>query len=319
MFRPLLAVAAAFTLLTIACSGGDDGDPSDAIIALSPTAAASPACASALAHDAGETTETLTTGGIERQYILRVPPGYGGAQPTPLVFAFHGFATSARFTSDFTAIGAATDARGWIAVFPDGTGTPPRWNVYGPAAGVDDTQFVRDLLDDLEASLCIDAERVYAAGYSNGGGMAQRFACDLPDRVAAIAPIAATYIPCQADVPMIAFHGSKDPIVPYEGGASPVSGIAFPPVHRAASEWARALGCDGLPTISRAAESIELSTYRRCTGGDGEALLYTVLDGGHTWPGAAVDIPVDIVGVTTHAINANELMLDFFEAHPRDR
>lgn len=316
MIRPLLAVAAAFTLLAVACYGGDSGATSDATIALSPTAAA---CSPALAHDAGETKETLISGGIERRYILRVPPGYDGAQPAPLVFVFHGFATSGQFTSDFTGIGAAADARGWIAVFPDGTGTPPRWNVYGPAAGVDDTQFVRDLLADLEASFCIDAERVYAAGYSNGGGMALRFACDLPDRVAAIAPIAATYIPCQADVPMIAVHGSKDPIVPYEGGASPVGRITFPPVHRAASEWARALGCDGLPTISRAAADVELSTYRRCTDGDGEALLYTVLDGGHTWPGAAVDLPVAIVGVTTHAISANELMLDFFEAHPGDR
>ncbi len=74
--------------------------------------------------------------------------------------------------------------------------------------------------------------------------------------------------------------------------ASAIGRINFPPVHRAASEWALALGCDGLPTISRAAADVELSTYKRCTDGDGEALLYIVLDGGHTWPGAAVDIPV---------------------------
>jgi len=313
MLRPLLAIAAAFTLLAVACKGGDSGAAPNATGAQDANAAA---CSPALGHDAGETTETLTSGGIERQYILRVPPGYDGSQPAPLVFAFHGYATSARFTADSTGLAAATDERGWITVFPDGTGTPQRWNVYDSAAGVDDTRFVRDLLAHLEASLCINPARVYAAGHSNGGGMALRFACDLPHLVAAIAPIGATYIPCQADVPMIAFHGAKDPIVPYEGGLSPIGGITFPPVHRAASAWARALGCDGLPTISRAAAEVELSTYKRCTDGDGEALLYTVLNGGHTWPGAAVDIPVDIVGVTTHSISANELMLDFFEAHP---
>lgn len=314
MLRPLLAIAAAFTLLAVACKGGDSGAAPNAAGAQDSNAAA---CSPALAHDAGETTETLTSGGIERQYILHVPPGYG-AQPAPLVFAFHGYATSARFTVDSTGLAEATDERGWITVFPDATGTPQRWNVYGPAEGVDDTRFVRDLLAHLEASLCINPARVYAAGHSNGGGMALRFACDLPHLVAAIAPIGATYIPCQADVPMIAFHGAKDPIVPYEGGLSPIGGINLPPVHRATSEWARGLGCDGLPIISRAAADLELSTYRRCIDGDGETLLYTVLEGGHAWPAGAVDTPADVGGVTTRPVGANELMLDFFEAHPRD-
>ena len=316
MVRPLLAIAAVFVLLAAAC--GSDGAPSDATVSVSPAIAFVP-CSPALAHDAGETIDTLISGGIERQYIMRVPPGYDGSQATPLVFAFHGYATSARFTADTTGLAEATDARGWIAVFPDGAGPVKSWNVYAPGEGVDDIQFVRDLLAHLETSLCVDRARVYAAGHSNGGGMALRFACDLPDLVAAIAPVGATYIPCQADVPMIAFHGAKDPIVPYEGGLSPIGGITLPPVHRATSEWARGLGCDGLPTISRAALDVELSTYQRCASGSGETLLYTVLDGGHTWPGAAVDLPVDIVGFTTRAISANELMLDFFEAHPGDR
>lgn len=315
MPRPLLALAAVFTLLALACGG--DGVTSGADVALSPTIT-SARCSPALAHDAGETINTLISGAIERQYIMRVPPGYDGSQPTPLVFAFHGYATSARFTVDTTGLAEATDARGWIAVFPDGAGTPQRWNVYDPAEGVDDIQFVRDLLAHLDASLCIDPARVYAAGHSNGGGMALRFACDMPDLVAAIAPIGATYVPCQADVPMIAFHGAKDTIVPYEGGLSPIGGINLPPVHRATSEWARGMGCDGLPTISRAAPDLELSTYRRCMDGDGETLLYTVLDGGHAWPAGAVDTPTDVGGVSTRPVGANELMLDFFEAHPRD-
>lgn len=187
MLRPLLAAAAVLTALAIACSSGDDGASSDVTVAPTPTADAPAACSPARAHDAGQTAETLTSGGIERRYILNVPPGYDGTRPVPLVFAFHGFARSGEFIAVVTGLGAATDARGWIAVFPDGAGTPPGWNAYGAAAGVDDTQFARDLLAAVEASLCIDADRVYAAGNSNGGGMALRFACDLPDRVAAIA------------------------------------------------------------------------------------------------------------------------------------
>ena len=87
-------------------------------------------------------------------------------------------------------------------------------------------------------------------------------------------------------------------------------------MRRSISEWAKSLGCDGLATIARPVTDIELSTYHNCIEGDGEALLYAVIGGGHTWPGAAIDLPVSDVGVTTHAISATSLMWDFFRAHP---
>jgi polyhydroxybutyrate depolymerase len=317
--RSFLAAAAVCALIAAACAG--DGGMVDSTANLTPAAARSTDCSPVRPHTSGAAIETLISSAEPRNYLLRVPPGYDGAEDVPLLLVFHGSGANAQFTSDMTGIGSAADARGWITVFPEGAGTPQQWNLYPDAIGAGDTQFVADLVGHLEEILCIDPSRVFAAGYSAGGGMALRIACDQSGnagRLSAVAAVAATYIPCEGAVPLIAFHGSKDPLAPYDGGpADAAGGAQFPAVHRAASEWAKALGCDGLPTLSRAAPNVELSTYQRCTNADGDALLYTVLDGGHTWPGAAIDLPESVVGATSHEISANDLMLDFFEAHTR--
>ena len=90
----------------------------------------------------------------------------------------------------------------------------------------------------------------------------------------------------------------------------------FPSVRRAVSEWARKLGCDGLGTISRPANSVELTTYRRCARGDGEVLLYALIGGGHTWAGSATELPATITGATNHDINATATIWQFFSTHP---
>jgi polyhydroxybutyrate depolymerase len=319
MIRALPALALVFVLLAAACSSGGDDDESTAtsasVTASSPTVPAAD-CSPARERPPGVTRETLASGGIDRQYMMHVPEAYDGETAVALVLVLHPFNGNAQSVSDLTGFGVMAEARGdVITVFPEGTGTPQSWNAEAFENAPDDVRFLRDLVTDLEGSLCIDPRRVFATGYSNGGAMALRAACDVPDIFGAVAPVAAPYPACQAAVPIIAFHGSLDATVPYEGGVSS-DGVNQPPVHRAVSEWAGVIGCDALPVISRAAANVELATYARCPLGDNEVLLYTVLDGGHTWPGAAIDYPVEEAGVTTHAVNATELILDFFEAHP---
>ena len=198
---------------------------------------------------------------------------------------------------------------------PSGTGDPLYWNAHtGGPSTPDDIAFVRDLLAKLDASLCTDASRTYVAGYSMGGAMAELIACEMPERIAAVALVAAVSIGCGAKAPMIDFHGTDDVAVPFEGADASDPRGASPPVRRVASEWARAVGCDGLPSISRPFADIELSTFRNCPDGDGEVLLYTVINGGHTWPGAKLELPV---WHTTQSIDASSLMLDFFKAHAK--
>ena len=148
--------------------------------------------------------------------------------------------------------------------------------------------------------------------------MSRVLACDLADRLAAVGVVASPNVPCVAAVPMIAFHGTADALVPFEGGVVPAAvggGGTFPPVRRSVSDWARALGCDGLPMISRPAATVELSTFIRCRLGNGDVLLYTLIGGGHTWPGS-VPLPAGQYGDTNAGEDATAAIWEFFVAHP---
>ena len=290
--------------------------PGSGMVVATETAAAG--CAPARAHAPGDTNETIAVAGASRTYLLHIPPGYDGAVRTPLVLLFHGFALSAEFMRAYTKFSDVADAHRFVLVIPNGTGSPRFWNSNGVPGGPDDVGFGRDLLAKLRGQLCVDPARVYAAGYSNGGGMAQLVACSLRSEIAAVALVASEYGPCPAAVPLIAFHGTADPVLPFEGApASGAAGVSFPPIRMVVSAWAARLGCDRLPTISRPAPDVELSTFHNCIAGDAQALLYAVLGGGHTWPGGA--FPIDAVGPTTQEINASAVIWGFFAAHPKAR
>ncbi len=318
MNRTHLFLAVAAIALSVACGGSAGDSASPTAIGASPTAAAPESCVPTLPRTPGDATETMQSGGVERTYIVHVPPGYAGSRRTPMVLGFHSLAQFAEGFAAYTELAAATDAAGYLLVMPNGTGVPQRWNSRESAEGAADAAFVDDLMTRLDQQVCVDPTRTYAAGFSNGGGMAMLAACKRSERFASIAVVAATYVGCTADVPLIAFHGTADPVVPFDGGVNPPErgGGVFPPVRRSLSEWARAGGCDGLPIISKIDTDIELSTFVACTNGEGNTLLYSVIGGGHSWPGA-VALPENIVGTTTSRIDASQMIVDFFELHRR--
>ena len=299
-------------ILLIACGGDSDSDD-DAATPV-PSAVESAACGPQRAHAPGEFVEAMTSGGIERSYILHVPPAYDAAKEMPLVLLFHGFALSGRIMLDYTELGALADREGFLLVSPTGTGDPPRWNQTSTPGGADDVLFVNDLLDRLNEELCIDQTRTFATGYSNGGGMSMRLACDEPDRIRAAGLVAAVFLDCTPKVPLIAFHGTQDPLVAFEGrsGGAPEVGGSFPPIRDAVASWAAALGCEtDAPGVTSAGDRVELTAYNGCAAGDGATQLYVVDGGGHTWPGA------DLLGdpaATTQEIDASELIWQFFSA-----
>jgi polyhydroxybutyrate depolymerase len=242
---------------------------------------------------------------------VRVPPGYDGSRPAPLVVAFTGLGLSPDSFDSMTRFTARAEERGFVLAIP-----APAGATWDASDGSPDIVATNALIADVLAAYCVDEARVYAAGFADGGSMAQAFACAAPERIAAIGVVASTFLACRADVPMIAFHGLTDALVPFDGGTSAEgtdAAAGYPSVRRSVTEWARALGCDALPTISRPATEVELSTFKRCRRGDGDALLYTVIDGGHTWPGGA-DIQSDRLGATTHQIEATALIWDFFSS-----
>jgi polyhydroxybutyrate depolymerase len=273
-------------------------------------------CTSAEHAEPGDDEQMLHSGDLDRAYILHIPPQYDGVTPLPLVLNFHGFGSNARNQAAYSRLPQKADEASFIVVSPDGAGTPPQWNNAQSAAGVDDVAFIGDLLDHLEATLCIDPERVYAAGISNGAAFSSRLACNMPDRIAGIALIAALIYPivCDSDtpVPVIAFHGTADACVPYDGGLTACGRGALPvqPVETYAESWARHNGCNLEPARSPVTEHVRATAYSECTG-EVAVVLYTVEGGGHTWPGS-IDVPR--LGPVTDEIYATDLLWEFFEA-----
>ncbi|MEX0786487.1 MAG: flexitail domain-containing putative surface protein [Dehalococcoidia bacterium] len=294
-------------------------------------------------HASGTSIETIAAPEGTRSYRLHVPPSYNGADRVPLVINMHGFTSNAIQQQFYSGLSARADEPdgGFIVVHPEGllvNGIPntQHWNsVQIGSPEPDDVAFLNNVLDAVEAALCVDTNRVFSTGISNGAMMSVRLACSLSARVAAIAPIAGAYYPqlsldeppgpfhnsaetCDdtRPVPVIAFHGTDDTSVPFEGGGSAVS-FRLPIDNDTADEdvmeeWAAHNGCTSGRQESVISGEVRLVEYSTCD--DGATLqLYIVDGGGHTWPGAPDAPPL---GYTTHDISATDLMWEFFQQHP---
>ena len=275
------------------------------------------------------TTHSLKVGGLTRTYVVHVPKGHDGKSPLPLVLAFHGATMNGPMMAWFSGLNRKSDDAGFLAVYPNGTGTHSSffWNGgNGPAAekNVDDVAFIHALLDDLNKAYPVDARRIYATGMSNGAIMAYRLAAELSDRIAAVAVVAGS--PAYSigrpnrPVSVLHFHGTRDEYIPFTGGkgAKSIFGTDYRPVVDSIREWANASGCDETPTIDILAEGGDGMKVTRSTysgGRDGaEVALVVIEGGGHTWPGRKSAAAV--LGRSTQAISANDLMWEFFQKHP---
>lgn len=170
----------------------------------------------------GTSDETIDSGGVERKYLLIVPDGYDGSTPLPLVFTLHSLTVDYHAVPGLSGLDAAAAENDFITVSPSGrlAGGLPYWN----AVAVDDNydlEFLSGLLDHLETTLCVDTGRVYSVGMSNGAQTSSLLGCRMGERIAGIGPVAGVEFngPCSGPpIPVIAFHGDADPIVPYGGG-----------------------------------------------------------------------------------------------------
>jgi polyhydroxybutyrate depolymerase len=239
---------------------------------------------------AGDSNHSIDFGGTSRTYLLHVPNSVTGQMPVPLVLDFHGILTTSTFEQSVSGYQGEADQEGFVVAFPDGIDTA--WNI-GPCCtmsrSVDDVGFARAVVADIEKAGCIDPKRVYAVGYSMGGGMSYYLACNAADVFASAAPSAFNLLidseePCHPSRPMtiISFRGTDDPIVPYDGGASnPPNGlnvtIHFQSSQATFQEWAQLDGCTGSPS---APDSNGCSTYSQCEQGV-EVTLCTKQGGGH--------------------------------------
>jgi polyhydroxybutyrate depolymerase len=265
------------------------------------------------------TNGSIVSSGRTRRYLVHVPPNYDRTKPTPLVISMHGAGGWPRQQANLSRWNRLADARGFIVVYPAGTGFPQIWHVFRETGLERDVQFISDMIDTLERTYNIDSTRVYANGISNGGGMAFVLSCTLSNRIAAIGLVAAaetlpwSWCRDRRPMPMIAFHGTADPIIPYKGGHSPMAPESFPDIQTWVSSWAQRNRCEPTARDSSAAPDVIRREYVGCAD-DANVVLYTVRGGGHTWPGGK-PLPKLLVGSTTREIDATRETWKFFREH----
>ena len=332
-----VAVVVAVGLVLSGCGGddaGEDAASTEETAGPTTTGTAPLGCAAAAPAPAGTERVELSSGGEERWYDRVVPSGYEGS-PRPLVIDLHGYLSGAETQAAISGFGALAEREGFVLATPQGNSDLPYWNATPEPDLPDDVGFVADVIDDVSATVCIDPDRVYVDGFSNGAFLASLVACELSDRVAAVAAVAGLLVPdgCEPDgpVPVLAIHGTDDQYVPVDGGPGPAladldwsvdsrhafDGLAFADVAETAATWAELDGCDPAPTRTDVSAAVASEAYGDCAGG-AAVDLYVVDGGGHTWPSSAFShASAAILGPTTDDIDATELIWSFFEEHPR--
>ncbi len=263
---------------------------------------ASPGVCPSPALKSGDTTKKITVGSLSREYILHVPTAYTGSAAVPLVVDFHpigGSDTAWRTGSPYPAV---IDKEGVISAFPNGQPSPNlgnAWNVEGCCvANVDDIAFAKAVVADIEKVACIDAKRVYAVGFSMGGGMSNYIACHAADVFAAVGPAAfdltqqnVTNCKPARPITVVEWRGTADNVVPYAGGHSAlVTGMAIDFLGAVGTfqKWASLDGCTG---SASAADSNNCQTYSQCSAGV-QVTLCTATGGGHAAANASVVWPM---------------------------
>lgn len=283
----------------------------------SPDGGTTPASCSGKVSQPTDASWTLQVGGISRTVEVHVPASYDPTRAVPLVINFHGYTSNGMQQAALTGMSAKADAAGFVVAYPEGTGSPSGFDAgacCGQAAqdGVDDIGFTRAIIATAGDKLCLDAHRVFVTGFSNGGFMSHRIACELADRVAAVAPVSGVLgIPDDACTParpiaVIDFHGQADDTVPYDGSQQD----GWPSAPDTFAGWAKRDQCSGAPTVTYQKGDVSCSTYAACAGGSAVELC-TISDGGHAWPGSRIALPG-----TTQDIDATDAIWSFFVAHP---
>lgn len=302
---------------TITALSSQSPQASTAITPIVTATATSAGCALP-ANGLGRTSSlTMTSGGVTREFLLHLPATEGEAKDGPVVLNFHGLGSNMGEQEIYSGLGPIAEREGFVLVSPNGTGSPRAWQSFGFPGGVDDVQFVRDLLVELKSKYCIDTTATYSTGMSNGAFMSSFLACRAPDLIAAAAPVAGVNMPrqaCTGRTPILAFHGMDDALVPYAGGQV-FNVLPYAGAEKAVADWAANNGCAEFP--GKAVDlgpNVTQITYGQCAGGN-DVSLVSVKGGGHTWPGSVIERPN--LGAVTKEISASEMAWAFFEAHPR--
>ena len=241
---------------------------------------------------------SVTVDGKQRTFIMHIPSAYKGDKPVPLVIDYHPIGGSGNGEFGSSPYKAKTDPEGVITLYPDGTSKPGGmgngWNVGPCCSNDDDVKFSYAMIDKLKEIACIDPQRIYATGFSMGGGMSNHVACMMSDVFAAVAPAAmdlnkTNSAQCKMSRPIsvINFRGTNDPVCKYQGGDSGFNdGLNFLGAEGTFKFWAEKNGCTGAPTKN----ANGCDEYSNCQDGT-KVVLCTKQGGGHDYGDASIGWP----------------------------
>ena len=274
--------------------------------------------------------DTITIDGARRFYIIHLPAGFDIKKQSPVVLALHGGGGKAEGMNKLTGFNSVSDKYGFIVIYPDGLNK--QWNDgrndFHLNDKTDDVKFISSLIDTLKLLYNIDSNRVYATGISNGGIMSFRLGCELSDKIAAFAPVAASMpdnpsYKCKTTghVPVMIIFGNEDPIVPFNGGDISIMGLSSRgkviPVKESVNFWVRNNGCAENPETSEINNSDDntkvIKNVYSSSAYNSDVVFLLVDGGGHTWPGGLQYLPKLIIGRTSRDIDASEEIWKFFE------
>jgi polyhydroxybutyrate depolymerase len=253
---------------------------------------------------------TILHDGLQREYILYIPDSYSPNESTPLLFNFHGYKSNAFEQMNYGDFRPIADTANFLIVHPMGTVDAlgnTHWNVGWGTSTTDDLGFASALIDSLAIDYNIDPDRIYSTGMSNGGFMSYLLACELSNRIAAIASVTGSmnvgqFESCSCEHPMaiMEIHGTADASVPYNGS------YLFEPIEDVVNYWVVFNGCNTSPQVTDMpdldpTDGSTVKHYLYTDGNQGiEVEHYKVINGTHTWPGSQYDI-----GGTNYDINAS--------------
>lgn len=270
---------------------------------------------------------TIRIDNLDRRYLLALPPSFDQQQnQIPLVVFLHGTGGRAEQSEHDYGISSKAGERNFAVVYPEGISRPGRfalrtWNAgnccdYAMQQNINDVEFIRRLILHLQDKYRIDADRVYITGISNGAMMAYRLACEIPDMIAAIAPVSGPMMvskPCSTakKVPVLHIHSELDNKIPFNGGKG-IGGYTFQSADSSLKIWAGINGCDA----SAAVTNYDLY-YRKDWNSCIDAYVSCLItkDGGHSWPGGLK--PRGAADEPSSAFDATQVILDFFSKHVR--
>ena len=268
---------------------------------------------------------TILIGGVERRWRIFVPDQYEDGVALPLVLNFHGTGSTPDQQSRLSEFEALAAKAGFLVASPEARFSRERdgkltWNVDLVQGDVDDVLFVQEMIDEIRKQISVDSKRIYATGFSGGGRMSSRLACDLSELIAAIGPVAGSRYPedCvpSRPVPVITFHGKNDPVNHYEYQSDSPAYWRMG-VEDAIGGWVQNNKCAGHPTEEHVSTTVTRVSYHGCEGG-ADIVFYRSEDAGHTWPGSPLAQMLEEMGLgnTNSEVAATNLIWEFFEDHP---